>query len=169
MKISSKKIALTALLTATAILLGVVESLIPPIFPALPFLRLGLGNVAVGFSAIALGCPYAVLTALLKGALVGLIAGNPMMIIYSLAGGVTSAVVTILLINLRKLSLPVIGVLSACVHNLMQLFVAAAMTSTAEVFTLAPVFLVFGAVAGFGTGTVQFLVIRALPERFFSF
>ena len=41
MKISAKKIAVTALLAALSMLLGIVESLLPPIIPALPFVRIG--------------------------------------------------------------------------------------------------------------------------------
>lgn len=166
MKISAKKIAVTALLTALSMLLGIVESLLPPIIPALPFVRIGLGNAVIGFTVIVLGTPYALTVSLIKSVTVPLIVGNPVMAIYSLTGGLISAVVTAVLINAEKLSLPVIGIISSIAHNLSQITVAAIMTSTAAVFSLAVPLLLFGAAAGFGTGTIQFLLIKTLPEKY---
>ncbi len=165
MKISAKKIAVTALLCALSMMLGVVESLLPPVIPALPFVRIGLGNAVIGLAVIILGAPYAITISVIKSVAVPLIVGNPIMAIYSLAGGVSSAVLTAILIDIRKISLPVTGILSATLHNLMQLTVAALMTSTAEVFSLSVPLFLFGAIAGFGTGTVQYLLIKALPEK----
>ena len=88
------------------------------------------------------------------------------MAIYSLAGGLISAVVTAVLVNADKLSLPVIGIISSIAHNLSQVTVAAIMTSTAAVFSLAVPLLLFGSAAGFGTGTIQLLLIKTLPEKY---
>ena len=164
-KISSKQAAYAALILASALLLGLIENAIPPIVPALPFIKIGLSNIAVGFAAVVLGAPYAMLTAVLKSVVVPLMAGNPIMIPYSLTGGVLSAAVTVTLVYSKKLSLPFIGILSAITHNFAQLVVAYAMTSTDAVFAYSPVLLIAAIVAGLATGTVLYILIKYLPEK----
>ena len=43
----TKKIALSGLFLALALIVSLLESLLPPIVPALPYAKLGLGNVVL--------------------------------------------------------------------------------------------------------------------------
>ena len=46
-KTLSRRIALSGLFLALALIVSLVESLIPPVVPALPYAKLGLGNVVL--------------------------------------------------------------------------------------------------------------------------
>ncbi len=165
MKQNSLKIARAAMILASALILGLVENLLPPVVPAVPFIKLGLSNVAVAFAALTLGAPYAIMTAVLKSVLVPLFAGNPVMIAYSLAGGFLSAAVTVILIYIKKLSLPFISVLASLTHNFAQLSVAVLMTGSLAVTAYAPVLAFAGVAAGIITGVTIYVAVKYLPEK----
>ena len=153
MKQNSLKIARAAMILASALILGLVENLLPPVVPAVPFIKLGLSNVAV------------FLTAILKSVLVPLFVGNPIMIAYSLAGGFASCIVTVILIYVKKLSLPFISVLASLTHNFSQLGVAVLMTGSFAVAAYSPVLLLTGTAAGIVTGVIIYVAIKYLPEK----
>ncbi|MBQ9276367.1 MAG: Gx transporter family protein, partial [Clostridia bacterium] len=44
---TAKRIALSGIFLALALIVGVLENLLPPIVPALPYAKLGLGNVVL--------------------------------------------------------------------------------------------------------------------------
>ena len=159
MKQNSLKIARAAMILASALILGLVENLLPSVVPAVPFIKLGLSNVAVAFA------PYAFLTAILKSVLVPLFVGNPVMIAYSLAGGFASCIVTVILIYVKKLSLPFISVLASLTHNFSQLGVAVLMTGSFAVAAYSPVLLLTGTAAGIVTGVIIYVAIKYLPEK----
>lgn len=165
MKQNSLKIARAAMTLAAALILGLVENMLPPVVPAVPFIKLGLSNVAVAFAAIVVGAPYALLTAILKSVLVPLFVGNPIMIAYSLAGGFASCIVTVILIYVKKLSLPFISVLASLTHNFSQLGVAVLMTGSFAVAAYSPVLLLTGTAAGIVTGVIIYVAIKYLPEK----
>lgn len=165
MRSDSLKTARAALILASALILGLVENMLPPVIPAIPFIKLGLSNVVVAFAAIVVGAPYAFLTSILKSVLVPLFVGNPVMIAYSLAGGLTSAAVTVGLICIKKLSLPFISVLASLTHNFAQLCVAMLMTKSAAVIAYAPLLLLTGTAAGMVTGVIIYVAVKYLPEK----
>ena len=51
---NTKKLALLGILTATAMMLSYIEFLIPPIYSAVPGIKLGLANIAVIFALYSL-------------------------------------------------------------------------------------------------------------------
>lgn len=163
---NTKKIALAAMILAVALIIGVIENLIPPIVPFLPYVRIGLSNVVIIVAIILLNYKYALAVSAIKSILVPLFIGNPVMILYSLSASVLSTVISSLLIYSKKISMPSVSMLSAIVHNLVQLCVAALMTN-ALVFGYAPYFVIAGSVSGFVTGIAAFVVIKYLPEKLF--
>ena len=88
------------------------------------------------------------------------------MILYSLPASLISTLIGVLMLATRKLSIPAVSILSATVHNLIQLCVAALMTS-ALVFGYAPYFVIAGSVSGLITGVAAYILIRYLPKDFF--
>ena len=92
----SKKIAVTGVLSALAIVLGYIEYLIPLNF-AIPGIKLGLANLAVLFALIVTDTKYAASVSLIKIVTTSLIFGNFVSFCYSLSGGFVSlAVMTIM-------------------------------------------------------------------------
>ena len=46
-QLSTKRVALCGLFLALALIVSLIESFIPPIIPALPYAKIGLGNVVL--------------------------------------------------------------------------------------------------------------------------
>jgi len=163
--INIRKLTTTAVILSAALIVGVIESLLPPVIPVLPFLRLGLSNIVLLFALIVLGLRPAFLIAALKSILVPLFVGNPMMIAYSLPSALLSLGVSALLAYTKRLGLPLISTVGSLVHNLTQLCVAALMTGTAIVFGYAPYLIFTATLAGLAVGVATYLVIKYFPEK----
>lgn len=161
-----KELAFTGILLAAALIVGVIESLLPPVIPALPFVRLGLSNAVLAFTLVRFGLRPALLIAALKSILVPLFVGNPMMIAYSLPASVAALLVTAFLVRKLKTGLPLAGVFSAGTHNLVQLFVAWAMTGSPAVFGFLPYLFLIGTVAGVATGAAGHWAVQKIPAQF---
>lgn len=97
-----KKIALAGLLCTCAILLSYVEMMLPPLVPALPAIKAGLANIVIVFSLYALSFKYACAISLVRVCIMTLLFGNPVMLVYSIAGA-TLSLFTMWLLKKRAL------------------------------------------------------------------
>ena len=158
---TTKRLVRAAILLAVALILGFLETLLPPVFPMLPYARIGLGNAAVLLALLWLGVPYAAVILVLKSVVIGLFSGAPTMILYSLAGGTLSFAVMALLLRIGANGLPAVSAAGGILHNLGQVFVAMAVTGTAGVAVLLVYLSLFGAVAGGVIGVIVYFVDRA--------
>lgn len=147
------RIALTAILFALALVLSMVESLIPIPAPV-PGIRLGLSNIVVMFALFFLKWRNAFAIAALKSIFVfitrGAVAGA-----LSLSGSVLSliAMVVLLLISKNRLSWLLISISGAVFHNLGQITTASFILVTPLWFYL-PFLLLFGIIAGSATSVL---------------
>lgn len=158
---TTKRLVRAAILLAVALILGFLETLLPPVFPMLPYARIGLGNAAVLLALLWLGVPYAAVILVLKSVVIGLFSGAPTMILYSLAGGTLSFAVMALLLRIGANGLPAVSAAGGILHNLGQVLVAMAVTGTAGVAVLLVYLSLFGAVAGGVIGVIVYFVDRA--------
>ena len=90
------KIAYWGVFLALALVCSYVESLIPISF-GIPGVKLGLTNIVVILMLYTIGAKDAILISVLRIILAGFMFGNAFSIIYSLAGGILSFVVMLLL------------------------------------------------------------------------
>ena len=158
---TTKQLVRAAILLAVALILGFLETLLPPVFPMLPYARIGLGNAAVLLALLWLGVPYAAVILVLKSVVIGLFSGAPTMILYSLAGGTLSFAVMVLLLRIGANGLPAVSAAGGILHNLGQILVAIAVTGTAGIAVLLVYLSLFGAVAGGVIGVIVYFVDRA--------
>lgn len=158
------ELARLGVLLAFALIISIIESYIPPVVPVLPYAKLGLANVVVFATFIICGVwqGYAVL--LLKCLLGAVFAGNLSMVIYSIPAGVLSYTLIILLFQTRFFGVTMLSVLSAIVHNLVQLAVATAVVGK-SVWIYLPYLALAGAVAGLVTGVALHYLIKMLPPK----
>jgi heptaprenyl diphosphate synthase len=125
-----RRIALTGLLFAVAIILSLVESLIP--VPAPAGVRLGLSNIVVMYSLFFLRRREAFTIAVLKSFFVlmtrGAVAG-----LLSLCGGLFSLLIMALLILVfrERVSYLIVSVSGALFHNIGQILAASAVLGSA--------------------------------------
>ena len=157
----SQKISYCAVFTALAMIFSYVESLIP-ISIGIPGIKLGVANLVTVLGVFFLG-PCEVLTVvIMRICLVGFMFGNGVSIIYSLAGGLISLAVMLIIKKTDKFSMVSVSVAGGISHNIGQLLAAAmVLKSTAVVYYLPPL-LVAGTVTGLLIGIVAQKVFPAV-------
>lgn len=163
-KLTTQKITRLALLTAAAVVLGYMEGLIAPLVALPPGIKLGLGNTAVLYSIYTLGPGYSVILLVLKVLLTSLMSGNLSTAIYSTAGGVLSLVMMLLVKNLSRGKVSIVGVsvVGAAFHNIGQISVFVLMTGTAGLFYYACILTISAVITGTLTGLAGKQIIRVL-------
>lgn len=141
-------------MTAFAVVLSFVESLLPTAYFMPPGSKLGLSNIPVMFSSSKLSIGETLLIVIAKSIFV-LITRGATAFFMSLAGGLLSALC--MFIMLRKstgFGFVGVGVLSAICHNTGQLAVSFFMVQSSAVVGYAPIMLITAVITGFLTGTV---------------
>ncbi len=165
MKLTTRQLALCAVLTALALGLSYMEGLFPvSLLIPLPGIKLGLANIVTVYALYELGVwpALAILTA--RCLLGSVFAGNASALIFSLMGGVLAMLVMIVLSRLRRLSIFGVSIGGAAAHNIGQIGAAIiTLGSTAPVGYL-PVLLVVALFTGALTGFVVSLLFRAMKN-----
>ncbi|MBR5428344.1 MAG: Gx transporter family protein [Clostridia bacterium] len=171
------RVAMTGILSAEAVALSFLESLIP----AMPFLppgaKLGLANIVVMFTAVSFGLP-STLTVIVVKSFFTLIARGFSAFFISLCGGLLSGVVMFALSrivlrtddrkdageNRARFGYIGISAASAVAHNIGQLIAASIAAGTALLSYL-PFLILFGLLFGTLTGTVLGAVTPLLRRQ----
>lgn len=154
----SRHAARYALLTALAMVLSWLESVLP--FPAaVPGMKLGLANLAVLFTLYQLGLREAASVSLVRVMLVSMTFGNAYSFAYSFAGAALSLAVMALLKKTGKFSVLGVSIAGGVSHNVGQVLVAMAVLGTARLAWYLPALLVSGTAAGAAIGAVTGIVV----------
>ncbi len=164
MRSHSKMVALGALMTALALILSYVESQIP-VFFALPGMKLGLTNILIVYALYAWNGRWALGINILRILLAGFLFGSPFSILYSLAGGILSFIVMVVLKRSGIFSVTGVSVAGGIAHNLGQFLAALLLVKNVNVTYYAPFLLLSGALTGFVIGIVAGMVLRRLKEN----
>ncbi len=154
-----KHIARYALLTALAMTLAWLESLIP-VSSAVPGMKLGLTNLVVVFALERMSVRDAAAISLVRVLLVSLTSGNAYSFAYSLAGAALSLAVMLPLKKTGRFSITGISVAGGVCHNIGQILVAMAVLGTSRLVYYLPALLVSGAAAGTAIGIVGGIVAK---------
>jgi len=171
--ISTRQLALCAVLTALALGLSTLENLFPvTLLIPLPGVKLGLANIVTVFALYQLGAlpALAILTA--RCLLGSLFAGNASAMLFSLLGGLTAMLVMILLRRLKGLSIygvsiggaagPQLGPKAA--HNRGRMAAALITLANPAVLGYLPFLLGISLLTGTLTGFVSSLLFRAMAH-----
>ena len=159
------KIAYWGVFLALALVCSYVESLIPISF-GIPGVKLGLTNIVVILMLYTIGAKDAILISVLRIILAGFMFGNAFSIIYSLAGGILSFVVMLLLKNTGKLKILSISTAGGISHNVGQLIVAALVVENYNILFYVPVLIIAGIITGFLIGLLAGEIVLRLGNRF---
>lgn len=159
------KIAYWGVFLALALVCSYVESLIPISF-GIPGVKLGLTNIVVILMLYTIGAKDAILISVLRIILAGFMFGNAFSIIYSLAGGILSFVVMLLLKNTGKLKILSISTAGGISHNVGQLIVAALVVENYNILFYVPVLIIAGIITGFLIGLLAGEIVLRIGNRF---
>lgn len=158
---NSKRIARYALLTALAMVLSWLESLVP-LSVAVPGVKLGLTNLVVIFALYRMSAGDAFAISLVRVVLVSFTFGNAYAFAYSLAGAVLSFLIMWGLKKSRAFSTVGVSVAGGVGHNLGQIGVAAIVLENSGIFLYLPALLISGTLAGVCIGVVGGILVNRL-------
>lgn len=165
MKKNSKTVAFAGICVALAMIFAYIEVLLPPLFTAVPGIKMGLPNIIIVFLLYRKGPVFAGIVSLVRIILVSMLFGNMMALMYSLAGGVLSLLVMIILRKLNILSPVGVSVAGGVTHNAGQIIMAALLLETAELGYYFVVLAITGTVAGIFIGLCGALLIKRIPAK----
>lgn len=162
MKSSAKFVAFTGILAALAVVLSLLENLLPPIPGMPPGSKLGLSNIVSMYASGCVGFFPAMTVALAKGLFAFLTRGVTAGLM-STAGGLFSTLIVWLL--LKKLHFGLLGASAAgaLAHNAAQLMIACLLTSSAVLY-YAPILVLLGTASGILTGLVLGVLLPPLEK-----
>ena len=136
-----------AILTAASLILGYFDSLIP-LFPSLPGVKLGLSNLVLLYAVFYMSPVQAILLMLLKVGLSNLLFGSAVSALYSIAGGVLSLTVMLLLHRIPKVSVIPVSTFGGILHMIGQILIGCLLLSPRPMLVYAPWLLLAGLVTG---------------------
>ena len=165
MKFSTRKIAYLGLCTTVALVFAYVETLLPPLFAAVPGIKIGLPNIAIIFTLYKFGLKEASSVSLIRMVLVAAMFGNPMTFAYSLAGATLSMIVMALLKKTDLLSSVAVSVAGGVFHNVGQILLAAIILETAEIGYYIIVLAITGIISGVFVGICGSLAVNRISLK----
>lgn len=159
----TKRLALSAILAAMAMIFSYIEALIPLPVP-IPGIKLGLANLVIVIAIYRLGFKYAFIINCVRILITGLLFTGLFGAIYSFAGGVLSIVVMYLLYRTRLFSMVGVSMAGGVFHNLGQLLVACLIMSNFKLMSYFAVLLFSGLISGILIGIVAAVLYDKLPH-----
>lgn len=155
-----KKIAVLGVLASLSMVLSFVETLLPPIYAAVPGIKLGLANIVNVFLLYRFTVKDTAIVTLIRVLVVAMLFVNFMTLAYSLAGAVLSIAVMALLKKLNRFSTVGVSIAGGVAHNLGQIIVAIFVTATLEIGYYMIFLCISGVLSGMLIGIAGALVLR---------
>ena len=167
MKKKNKTVAFLGLCTALAMILSYVEAVLPPLFPSVPGIKMGLANIVIIFLLYRKGTMAAFCVSMVRIILVSMLFSNMMAFLYSLAGALLSLLVMSVLKRLNFMSAVGISVSGGVAHNAGQVLTAMLLLDTTELAYYMAVLTVTGTAAGILVGLCAVILINKIPQKLF--
>lgn len=153
------RLAILALLTACAIIMGYVEMLIPA-YPGIPGVKPGLCNIVILVTLILYSWKEALLVSLVRILAVGFMFGNVFSISYSLAGSVLAIFIMALLIKTGRFGLVGISASGGAMHGVGQMIVAHIVLPSLPFAGYAAMLILAGIVTGSLVGLISYEILK---------
>ena len=160
---STKKMVTLSVLISQALVLHVIERLIPVPVP-IPGVKLGLANIISMFTIIIFGWKEALLVVFLRTMLGSFFGGGVSSFLYSISGGMISALAMALLYKYfnKIFSIVAISVVGAVFHNIGQILVASMVVSNVNLFFYLPILMITAVITGIFIGITVQLTMKPL-------
>ncbi len=161
----ARRIATVGITAALAIIFGYIEAILPFNF-GIPGVKLGLANIVVVVSLYRLSLPETAGISLVRILIIGMLFGNIMSLLYSVAGGLLS-LLGMALCKRLKLSVIGVSVVGGVLHNVGQLAAAVFVLQSPAVICYYPVLLLAGLVTGFLIGFACDRILKIIKDVHF--
>lgn len=159
----TKRITIYGLLIALALVLSFLESQIPAFF-AVPGMKLGITNVVVVVALYKLNWYDAIFINIIRIILVALMFSNAASFLYSLAGGVLSCFIMIILKEIFDFSLITVSIAGGVFHNVGQILMAIILLATPAIGYYMVILWFTGIITGLIIGIISAEIIKRLPK-----
>ncbi len=165
-----RKFVFLGLGASLALLLSYVEFLLPPIYAAVPGVKVGLPNIVILYVLHFMGIGPAALVSAVRLCISSMLFGNAMTFAYSAAGAVLSLAVMYFLKKSDIFSSLGVSVAGAVSHNLGQILVALVLLNTPQIAFYMIVLTVTGSLSGVFVGLCGILLIKRIQiNKLFKF
>lgn len=161
-----KQSALIILLVSNAILISLLELLIPIPVPV-PGVKLGLANIITIIAIVFLGTREVLAVVSIRCIVVALLSRGVMTLAFSLSGGIISALLMLFLYRSygHVFSLKGISIAGALIHNTVQLLVASILLGQMIILYYLPVLWLSAVITGWIVGSIAERVLRELERK----
>lgn len=169
--LSPQQLATMGMLSALALALSFLESLIP-FQPGLPGVKLGLANLVIVFALYRMNVHSALLINTVRILLSSLLFSGLFGLLYSAAGAAASLAAMTLLLQINRkreqagksilFSIFGVSMTGGVFHNLGQLLVAIFILSSLNLVYYLPVMIISGIAAGLVNGMVAWLLLQKI-------
>ncbi|MGO1368864.1 MAG: Gx transporter family protein [Senegalia sp. (in: firmicutes)] len=161
----TRKIVIISLLVSQALVLHLVERIIPFNF-GVPGAKLGLANIITLISLYLFGFKETLTVVILRVILSSLLGGNVSGFLFSVSGGILSFLIMYILkvIGREKISAIGISIVGAIFHNIGQILMAAIIIENLNIFIYLPLLLLSSVVTGLFVGITVKYIIKFLND-----
>ena len=161
---SVQRLTALSLLTAAALMIYAIESMLPTLVPS-PGIKLGLANVVTLIVLKRYGARDALLVLLSRILLSACFFGSLLSLTYSMCGGLFCLLI-LWLVNrlLAEHYLFLTSITGAIAHNLAQIAVAFFLTNVGGVFIYLPFLMISACITGLFTGLCAQFTLKHLPR-----
>lgn len=157
---TAHNIALCGIMTSLAIIFGYIEHLI-----SLPFgiygIKLGIANLVVIIMLYAINAYSAFAINMIRIILCSILFGSFTSFWYSLAGGLLSFGMMLIIKRTNKFSTVGVSICGAVTHNIAQILVAIILMEEFKIAFYLPVLLIVGAITGTIIGLIAIPIIKS--------
>ncbi len=165
MNSKAKKAALLGVLTSVALVLSYLESILPPLWAAVPGIKVGLPNVVIIFLLYKFGVKEAAIVSFIRIFVVALLFGNVMTLAYSFAGALLSIVLMAICKRINAFSVVGTSIVGGVAHNLGQILVAIFLFDTVQIGYYMIILAITGTIAGVFIGLAGALLLKRLNKE----
>lgn len=160
---NTKKISIYGIMIALALILSYVEAQIPA-FVAVPGMKLGLTNLVVVVTLYLLGSKSAMAINIVRIIIVSILFGNTLSFAFSIAGGMLSTLVMILLKKTNKFSTVGVSAAGGISHNIGQIIVAMFTLGTNAIAWYLMILWISGVFSGTLIGVIGGIITTRIRE-----
>jgi len=159
---SNKKLVRLSLMLTVALILGLLESILPPL--PVPGVKLGLANIVNVIVLYSDGFVESLLISLARVIILSIFIGSLFSVTFyiSLSGALTSVAGMSLVYTLfnRDISTVTISALGAFIHICAQLITVSILMNTKDILYLFPILSILGVITGIITGIISSYILR---------
>ena len=164
MRSKTKRVALLGILTSVALILSYIEAILPPIWSAVPGIKMGFPNIVIIFLLYRFGVKEAAIVSFIRIFIVALLFGNVMTLAYSCAGAFLSIVLMAIFKKINAFSVVGTSIIGGVAHNLGQILVAIFLFDTVQIGYYMAVLAVTGTIAGVFIGLAGAFLLKRLEK-----